>query len=335
MMRVERLPLRITFNQKIGGTRVAEIFTIIAPVFIIMMLGYGLGKTRLFPDGSAPILISFVWYVAIPALLFRSLAPNELPDASELLFVLAYYGSLYVVYALAMLSTRLLFGLTTAEQATFAFVTCFGNAGFIGIPIVEGVYGEEGVRLLLMLVSFHSLTLLPVTTVIVERAADATEGPGIASRTFASVRQNPIIIALLVGLGWSALSLPYPHWLDKVLELPAVAAAPVGLFSVGLSLASVRIAGNITHAMVAVSLKLMILPLTVFLVAHFLMGLPDVWVGVATLMAALPSGMIAYSFASQYGIGARRAATAVLISTGLSAATLSVVLFGLKAGGLS
>ncbi|NVJ68796.1 MAG: AEC family transporter [Alphaproteobacteria bacterium] len=312
-----------------------EIFTIIAPVFLIMMLGYGLGKTRLFPEGASGVLITFVWYVAIPALLFRSLAPKELPHAGELLFVLAYYSSLYVIYALAMLLSRSLFKLTAAEQGTFAFVTCFGNAGFIGIPIVEGVYGEEGVRLLLMLVSFHSLTLLPITTVIVERAANRQEGPGILARTFASVRHNPILIALMVGLTWSALSLPFPHWLDKVVELPANSAAPVGLFSVGLSLSSVRIAGNITHAMLAVFLKLAMLPLTVFIASHFLFQLPDMWVGVATLMAALPSGMVAYSFASQYGIGARRSATAVLISTGLSALTLSAVLLVLKAGGLS
>lgn len=312
----------------------ADIFIIIAPVFLIMMLGYGLGKTKLFPEGASGILITFVWYVAIPALLFRSLAPKELPQASEMLLVLAYYGSLYGVYMLAMASTRALFGLSSAEQATFAFVTCFGNAGFIGIPIVEGVYGEEGVRLLLMLVSFHSLTLLPVTTIIVERAANKQEGPGILARTFTSVRQNPILIALMVGLTWSGLKLPVPLWLDKVLELPANAAAPVGLFAVGLSLASVRIAGNITHAMLAVAMKLAVLPAIVFLVTHYGLKLPTDWSIVATLMAALPSGMIPYSFASQYGIGARRAATAVLVSTALSALSLSVILLLLKAGGL-
>jgi predicted permease len=312
---------------------VAEIFTIIAPVFIIMMLGFGLGKTKLFPEGSASILITFVWYVAIPALLFGSLAPRALPHASEMLLVLGYYGALYAVYALAMLLARTLFGLTPAEQGTFAFVTCFGNAGFIGIPIVEGVHGAEGVRLLLMLVSFHSLTLLPVSTVIVERAINGgAGGKSILGQTFRSVRQNPIILALVAGLTWSALGLPVPNWLARVLALPADAAAPVGLFSVGLSLAGVRIAGNVTHAMLAVALKLMVLPLAVFATTHFLLGLPDVWVVVATLMAALPSGMIPYSFATQYGVGSRRAATTVLLSTGMSAITLTAILLILRSG---
>lgn len=313
----------------------ADTFTIIAPVFLIMMLGFGMGKTRLFPEGASSILITFVWYVAIPALMFRALAPKGLPSADELIFVGTYYGCLYFIYFLAVLLTRNFLKLTHAEQGAFAFVTCFGNGGFIGIPIMEGAYGEEGVRLLLVLLSFHTLTLIPLTTFIVERAQQSENGASgsLLARTFDSVRQNPILIALVSGLIWSALQLPFPYWLDKVLELPANAAAPTGLFAAGLALSSVKIAGKLNHAMLSVFLKIVALPFVVFIVAHHILALKAIWVGVATLMAAMPSGMVAYSFATQYGVGARRAATAVLVSTGLSAITISIALTLLKSGG--
>ncbi len=311
----------------------AEILTIIAPVFLLIMLGYGLGRTRLFPEGSSTILIAFVWYIAIPALLFRSIAPRDLPHPDELVLVGSYYGSLYVLYTLAVLVAKYLFRLTMAEQGIFALSACFANGGFIGIPILEGAYGAEGVRLLLLLLSFHSLTLLPITTIIVERAKNNDEGPGILARTFASIRQNPIIIALITGLAWSALRLPFPMWLDRLTALPADAAAPVGLFAAGLALSRVEIAGDIVQAAVATALKLFLLPALVFSVCEFVVGLPPVWVGSATLMAALPSGMVAYSFATQHGIGSRRAATTVLISTAASAVTLSLTLVGLHAFG--
>jgi len=311
----------------------AEIFTIIAPVFIIMVLGFGLGKTKLFPEGSSAILISFVWYIAIPALMFRSLAPKELPSAEELIFVGTYYSSLYLIYGIALVVTRYVFKLSPAERGTFALTTCFANGGFIGIPILEGAYGAEGVRLLLVLLSFHTLTLIPITTFIVERAQhDGREGPGLLVRTFASVRQNPIVIALVSGLLWSAFSLPFPMWLDKVLELPANSAAPTGLFAAGLALSNIRIAGDLGQSLTAVALKLVLLPLVVFILAHYVLELRKIWVGVATLMASLPTGMVAYSLATRYGVGARRAATAVLISTGVSAFTLSVVLLMLRMG---
>ena len=311
----------------------ADILTIIAPVFLLIMLGYGLGRTRLFPEGSSAILIAFVWYIAIPALLFRSIAPRDLPHADELVLVAGYYSSLYVLYALAVLVAKYLFRLTMAEQGIFALSACFANGGFIGIPILEGAYGAEGVRLLLLLLSFHSLTLLPVTTIIVERAKNNTEGPGILVRTFMSIRQNPIIIALITGLTWSALSLPFPMWLDRLTALPAAAAAPVGLFAAGLALSRVEIAGDIMQAALATVIKLLLLPALVFVVCQFVIGLSPVWVGSATLMAALPSGMVAYSFATQHGVGSRRAATTVLISTAASAVTLSLTLVALHAFG--
>lgn len=177
----------------------AEIFTIIAPVFLIMMLGFGLGKTRLFPEGSSTILITFVWYVAIPALMFRGLAPKDLPAADELILVAAYYGSLYIIYFLAVFLSRYLFKLTSAETGTFALTACFANGGFVGIPILEGAYGAEGVRLLLVLISFHSLTLIPVTTLIVERGLKTDDGRSLFVRTVASTLNNP---CSLCSLDW-------------------------------------------------------------------------------------------------------------------------------------
>ncbi len=311
-----------------------EIITIIAPVFLLMVLGYGFGRTRLFPEGSSTIFIAYVWNIAIPALLFRAIAPRELPGIEQILYIGSYYFAVYGVYIFAVFLSRFLFKLSLAEQGVFAFATVFGNVGFIGIPIVEGAYGEEGIRFLLMLMSFHSFTLIPVTTVFVERAKNVAGGAGIMQRTFSSVRQNPIIISLALGLTWSAVGLPFPYWLDRLLELPAMSAAPVGLFAGGLALSRVKIAGDMVHSVAAVVLKLLVFPAAVFCVMYFMLDVPDTMVAVATLMAAMPTGMIVYSFGAQQKVGARRAASAVLISTACSFVTIFAILAGLKAMGM-
>ena len=56
-----------------------EIFTILAPVFLLTAAGYGFAHTRLFNEDHASALIAFVWYLAIPALLFRFMASRPLP----------------------------------------------------------------------------------------------------------------------------------------------------------------------------------------------------------------------------------------------------------------
>ena len=308
------------------------VLTIVAPVFVIILLGYGLGHTRLFGEKDARVLIGFVWYVAIPALLFRALAPRELPSTDELLIVVAYYLSLYLIYSLALLTARL-YGQSAEERPVFAFVVCFGNGGFLGIPLLGAAFGDEGVRMLLIILSFHTMTLLPISTILLERAKNQDASvTSLLSRTFHEVRENPIIISLFVGLSWSALGLPFPLWLDRVTALPAGAAAPVGLFAAGLSMTGVRVAGDLKHVFTMVGMKLIALPLLVFAVSKYGFGLPDLWVGTATITAALPSGMVAYSFATKHDVGTRRAASAVLISTGFAVLTLSVLLVLLDIG---
>ncbi len=305
------------------------------PVFVIILLGYGLGHTRLFSEQDARVLIGFVWYIAIPALLFRSLASRSLPSTDELLIVVAYYVSLYLVYMAALLIARL-YGQSPEERPVFAFVVCFGNGGFLGIPLLGAAFGDEGVRMLLIILSFHTLTLLPVSTMLLERARNSDASlKKLLIKTFRDVRENPIIISLFIGLSWSALNLPFPIWLDRITELPAAAASPVGLFAAGLSLTGVRLGGDLKHALTMVSMKLLLLPVLVFVVSRFGFGLPDLWVGTATITAALPSGMVSYSFATKHDVGARRAASAVLISTGLSVLTLSVLLIMLDVGQVS
>ncbi len=303
-----------------------DVFLIIGPVFLVMLFGFGFGKTRLFPEGSSAILIAFTWYIAIPALMFRAVAPATLPQAEELLLVLGYYSALLALYLLAVLTSKFVFKHSAAEQGVFALSACFINGGFIGIPILEGAFGAEGVRLLLVILSFHSLTLLTITTIIAERAVRTEGGPGVLRKTVSSLGQNPLLLALISGLSWSALGLPFPEWLDRLLALPAQSAAPTGLFAAGLAISRFRIAGDVRQAAIAVAFKLALLPLMVLVTTHYILKLPELWVGVATITAALPTGMVAYTFGEKYGVGSRRAATTVVISTALSVVTLSGLL---------
>ncbi|WP_374763038.1 AEC family transporter [Yunchengibacter salinarum] len=309
----------------------SDIVVIIAPVFLIILAGTLLGRTRLFPDNASHVCMNFVTYLAIPALLFRSLGARPLPGGAEMLLVAAYYLALYAVYALAVLVAGQLFNQTRPERAVFGLSVSFANGVFIGVPVMEGAFGQEGVRLLLIILSFHTLTLVPVTTFLLERGR-ALDGPGrtpvarVVVEAFLSIRQNPIILALVFSLLWSACGLPFPPWLDRLTALPAQAAAPVGLFAAGLALVGVRIAGDLPQALTAVGFKLVLVPAAVYAMTRFAFDLPPLWVGTATLLAALPTGMIAYGFAAQFDVGKRRAATTVLLSTLLSVVSLTVLL---------
>lgn len=306
----------------------ADILIIIAPVFLVLLLGYALGKTNLFPEGASDVLITFVWYIAIPSLMFREIASRDLPQAHELLLVVSYYIPVVLLYLCAVLIARFVFKLSAAEQGIFALSACFSNGGFIGIPLLDGAFGKEGVRLLLVILSFQSILLLTTTTVLIESTDKDASVFAVIRKTFSRIFHNPLLIALMSSLMWAGLGIPFPHWLDRVLALPAQSASPVGLFAAGMALSSVAIAGDLRHASISVFWKTIAIPAAVFIITHFVAELQPLWVAVATLTAALPTGMVAYSFSAQYGgIGSRRAASTVLISTAISFFSLSFLLY--------
>ena len=127
--------------------------------------------------------------------------------------------------------------------------------------------------------------------------------------------------------------LPYPDWLDRILALPAAAAAPVGLFAVGLSLTGVKLAGDLPQASLGTIIKLLVMPVTAYLVGRYVFDLPLQWLGVVTLFAALPAGLIPYTFALKEKLAPRRVASMILISLTLAPITLFTVMWFLGVGG--
>ena len=302
---------------------------IILPVFSIMVAGFLLGRTSVFPEGSgaAHSLSTYVWYIAIPALLIKLIAGNSLPQASELIWIGSYYFCLYLVYFFAYFIVAPLVGIKARGKAIFAFCVCFGNLGFIGIPIIQTLYGNEGLRSLLLIMSFHSMTLIFISSLLAEaNDANGKRGMGMVWEILVRLVKNPIIVTLVASLLWSATGLGLADWLVSVISLPAGSAAPVGLFAVGLSLSRVKLKGVRLVAISAVTLKLLILPSFVYWFFSSVMNFSPQQVAVATIAACLPTGVVAYNFAQQYQVRVQSAAATILLGSTLSALTLTLAL---------
>ena len=133
-------------------------------------------------------------------------------------------------------------------------------------------------------------------------------------------------MALVGGLVFQALGLTLPRTVDVWAGLIGDAAGPCALFSMGASLRAFRIGGALPRAAVMMTLKLVLLPLLVWLLATQVFTVPPFWTAVAVITAALPCGVNSYLFAERYKVGQAESAAAILISTGLSVLTLSLLL---------
>ena len=119
---------------------------IVLPVFALVAVGYAIGRTRLLGDGGVQGISNFVFYVAIPTLLFRTMSRIELPEIGSLGIVFAYFGGCLLVFPVAAVVGRLLFDIGRDEQAVMGMGAVFSNTVLLGIPLVFTAFGEDAER---------------------------------------------------------------------------------------------------------------------------------------------------------------------------------------------
>lgn len=299
----------------------------VLPVFALVLCGYLAGRSRFMSEAAVKGLTTFVFYLAIPALLFRTMAKGGPSSGFDFSIVVAYFTALAVNFAMAWLFSRRAFAASGEEAAIMGMGSIFSNTVLLGLPLIYGAFGEEGLVALTLIIAFHSPIIMPLVSLIVElgRGSAASLGQKLKLIFFA-IFKNPIIVALLAGqlYGASGLALPVP--VDRFGELLSGAAAPCALFALGASLVGYQLGGDLRQCAALVTFKLIIHPIVTAVLVFFVFDLEPVWAAVAVVTSALPVGVNVFIMAEHYGIYTARAASAILISTGLSLFTVSVLL---------
>ena len=305
----------------------------IAPVFGIMVLGFGAVKTRMLEEAGVKGLVLFVFNFAIPLLLFRSLATTELPEDIRWSFILSFYGGSFACFGLGMALGRGLFRRPLDHQAIFGMSAGFSNTVLLGIPIIITAYGPEATLPIFLLIGFHGPTLLPLTTALIQvaRGSEVSAGQQVRIVVLELVR-NPIIMGLLAGLVANLAGVTLPGGLDRTVELLGSSAVPCALFAMGASLAGYPLFGDVAPAVLLAGVKLLLHPLLVWTLAVPVFGLDGIWVPVAVTMAAMPTGVNAYLFGARYDAAPGVAARTILLGTLVSVGTLSMVILLFQGG---
>ena len=306
-----------------------SILETVLPIFGLVLCGYTVGRKGWMSEEAIKGLNTFVFYFAIPALLFRATAGGL--GSVEFSIVGAYFAAVAATFLLALAASRLLFRTGPAERALFGMGSTFSNTVLLAIPLIFTALGEEAGRRLMLIITFHAVIIFPVVTVLIELALGAGRGwRALAVSTTKSLALSPIILALLAGIAYGQSGLAVPAAGERFLALLGGAAAPCALFALGASLTAFKISGDLKETLAIVAMKLLVHPAIMAVFALYVFDLPPLAAAVAILTAACPSGANVFIMARQYDLYLGRSASAVLISTGVSVVTLSLLLAILK-----
>lgn len=308
------------------------LLNVVLPVFAIILAGYLCGRKRLLGEGASPALNQFVYWVALPALLFRAMAKVDMAVLMNADFWSAYVGGQALTMLIGVLAGCWLFRNSLAEGAMNGMNTIYGNTGYLGLPLALSAFGEAAAVPTIITVVVNSALVVGLTSILIEVALNKAASPLQLIRHVArALAKNPMLIAPLLGILWSVMGLPLPAALDKFCELLGAAAGPCALFAIGLFLVGKPIAADLREVSAALLLKLLLQPALTWWIATELLDMPPLWVAVAVLMAATPTGAGSFVMAQQYGVYVQRTSSVILLSTLLSVLTLFGLLYHFQA----
>lgn len=203
-----------------------------------------------------------------------------------------------------------------AAAGAHATTATVSNFGFLGPPLMLAFFGERGAGPLAIGIVAEAIVLLSVGNIIMGTARrDRKTGTLIFWRGLF----NPLLAAIILGVGAAAIGLMVPEPVDRFLAFLGAAAAPIALFALGGALGLHRIDRDTAFAATGVTLaKLVIYPALVWYVLGSLLRLAPFWVQSGVLLASLPSAGSNYVLAERYQADAHQVSASIALSTVVS-----------------
>lgn len=308
----------------------------VLPVFGIIALGFVFAKLNLVTEGTARGLTQFVFMLAIPALLFRTVAQMPPQDAAPWRLWGAVFGGLLIVWVLTALIAKRTESLSASGGAAASMATSFGNVALLGTPLVLAHYGKEAAVPAGLILSIHAAVLWLAATLHREFAvhAGAVSWGSVGRELLANLTTNAIVLALAAAGLWRLFGLGLHPVADRMLEMLSQASIPSALFALGLSLATYSLRGQWGGVAILIVLKMAIAPLLVYGLLKLMTPIPELWVKVAIIFAAMPTGANAFLFAHKNDEAVAPVSASIAIGTAVAAVTASALLYALDSGAI-
>jgi malonate transporter len=304
-----------------------QIFLALLPVFIVIMIGAVLRRTKLIGEAHWPGVDQICYFVLFPAIIFKEIAAADFSSVPVWRMAGAMIVGLFVMFALLLvlrvpLSSALRIN---GPQFTSLFQGATRWHTFIAFAIVPLFFGDGA----LALAAISAATMTPILNVVCVivmslYARGDGEAPS-AQRLALVVLRNPFFLSSMGGVLFQLLGLPLPAIATQVLDMIGRGALGLALLTVGAGLHFGEAAANKMTVGLATVLKLLVLPLFMYLTLR-LFGVSGTPAAVAIICSAVPTGSGAYVLARQMGGDAPLVANILTAQVVCAAVTIPLVL---------
>ncbi|MDO4478741.1 MAG: AEC family transporter [Lachnospiraceae bacterium] len=301
------------------------------PIFALMLLGYFFNKIGFIDDIFAAKLNTFVFRIPLPLLVFKDLAVVDIAEAWNGRYILFCF----VVTLLSIAGVALLSLLIKDKSMRGEFIQCSyrSSAALLGIAFISSIYGDSGMGPMMIIGSVPLYNVVAVLVLSLTRPDMKGLNKETLKKTFLGILKNPIIWGIAIGLLWSALKLPLTGIPEKVVGNIAATATPLGLMAMGATFSLKKAFGVKKVAISAVAIKLVGLA-ALFMPLAVALGYRASYLVAILVMLCSPTTVSSYVMAKNMGHDGVVSSAVVMLTTLLSAFTLTFWLWLIKSMGL-
>jgi len=301
-----------------------SVFNVVSPIFALIAVGYLAVRLKLYPQRGVDGLVAFVNNFATPCLLFESMLTSDFRSVFNLAIIAPFYvGALFSLVTGAFIA-RKFFKNGLEDAISSGFAAMFTNTLLVGFPVIQRAYGQEAMPTIFSIVALHGSILL--TSGMITMEVVKHDGGSIGRTLVVAVRRvasNPLIWGIAGGIICNFANVKLPEPAMAFLGLMASAVSPAALFGIGGALNEYKLSESWLQALAMTVLKLVIHPLIAWTLMVPIFHVDPHFARYGVLLAAMPSGINAYVYATYYNRATNVAANTLLLSTVLAALTVS------------
>jgi len=296
-----------------------ELLNLEGLMFLCAVCGIIMKRRKILPDNAREVLTDLVMNLILPASIIHSF------EVEFNMSVLRKFAIILIIAAAAQVISMVCANLLWNRQpenlkAVFQYGTQVSNAGFLGLPVTEGVLGAEGLM-------YASVFLIPQRIVMwtagIAYFTRSTDWKG----TFKKLAKNPCIVAVYIGFFLMLTQFKLPVMVESTLVKLAACTTPLTSILIGIMVADVDYRDLVSPMMfVLVFVRQLLLPAVVFF-GCVLLHIDPLLTGVSVLLVGMPIGSTSPILAAKYGGDYVFAGKCVILSTVLSLFTIPLWCF--------
>jgi predicted permease len=288
-------------------------------LFLCLALGIGLRFIKSFPVNGHVALNHFVIYISLPALALFYIPKIEI--TSKLLFPIgvAWLGFIFSYLFFSVLGKWL--GWSKKLTGCLVLTGGLSNTAFIGYPVIEALYGPEGLQIAIMTDQPGSFVV--ISTLGVATAAFYSKGVTTAKTILSKIFFFPPFIAFAFACILNVTGTDFPEVLQKVFFKLGGTVTVIALVAVGLQLKIERQSQHWNFLTLGLFFKLVLMPAFFVVLYKIIFKGSGIMVDASIMQSAMAPMITAAILASNYGLKPKLSSMMVGIGIPLSFITLA------------